>query len=61
MPTRKLLGAKQQAVINEHLKRDSENPLKNASATVWELITRKTLAANELSKDPSWRRYPLAV
>ncbi len=57
MSDRTQLSSKQQSIVEEHLERDARTPRKNASASVWELITRKTLAADELLKDPLWKKH----
>ena len=56
MSNHKLLSSKQQAIIDERRERISHGD-RNASDSVWELIRRKTIAADELWKDPIWRTH----
>lgn len=57
MPKQRLLTAKQQRDINDRLEKDARTPFRNAAATVWELIARKSLAADDKSTFPQKRKH----
>lgn len=53
----KSLNTKQQATIEQRLESNADAPYQNAAATVWELIARKTRAAEEDSKEAMARPH----